>query len=185
MGIAKSHFYFFSYGSNLLLERIKARVPSVEIFQVYQLKGFRLKFNKVSKDGSTKANLQKTNDLNDLVWGVIQRIDHTEKPALDNAEGHGSGYELDSFDSPTDIYKIHYYIAKESKYLKEGNPYDWYLNYVIMGAIENNFPREYIKQLLSVAVAVDLTPESRKGYNKALTENIKIHKEINPEAWRR
>ena len=185
MSKEESTFFFFSYGSNLLLERIKSRVPSVKIVQSYQLNGFRLVFDKSSKDGSTKANIQKTGDSEDFVWGVIQRIDYSEKPALDKAEGLGYGYELGSFDSPTYEYKIFYYIAKDDKYLKEGKPYDWYLDYVLMGAIENDFPSEYIKQLLNIESTLDDAPETKTGYDKAVSENIKIHKELNPKVWKR
>lgn len=185
MSHEKRSFYFFSYGSNLLFERIKSRVPSVEIVKCYQLKEFRLVFDKISRDDSTKANLKKTGNSDHSVWGVIQKIDLSEKTALDITEGLGKGYELESFDSPTHTHEIYYYIAKDDKYLKEGNPYDWYLDYVIMGGIENDLPREYIKQLLNIAATVDHAPESRIGYDKGVTENIKMHKELNPKVWER
>jgi hypothetical protein len=187
MSVAKSYFYFFSYGSNLLFERIKERLPSVEIIQPYHLFGYNLIFNKSSKDGSTKANLQKTDNLSDFVWRVVQRIDITEKSSLDRAEGLGNGYNLNSFKLEIDgqVQDIHFFIATDRKYLKEGNPYDWYLDYVVKGAIENNFPIAHIKQLLSIAATVDHSMESRNSYNKELAGNIKMHKELNPEVWKR
>jgi len=175
MSEAASYFYFFSYGSNLLLERIKERVPSVEIVQTYQLIGFSLAFNKASSDGSTKTNIERTENPNDFVWGVIQRIDISEKSALDRAEGLGYGYDLDSFEIPEIDQEVHYYIAQESKYLKDGKPYDWYLGYVIYGAIENRFPNEYINALECIASDIDTDSDRREQHDKVLTKYKRHH----------
>jgi len=158
-----NHFYFFSYDSNLLFERIQERTPSVELVQAYRLDQFELVFNKLSKkDGSTKANISPSNQSN--VYGVIQRIDAMEKAALDRAEGLGYGYELDFFNLFIDDKKVEigYYIAKDSKYLAIGKPYDWYLEFVIFGAHEDGFPLEYQQQIKSVEYVIDQNAERRK-----------------------
>lgn len=164
------YFYFFSYGSNLLLEHIKLRTPSVEVIRNHQLDVFELIFNKRSTDGSTKANIHKTGDFRDFVLGVIQRIALEEKPKLDSAEGLGAGYVLESF--PLEIdgneRKIHYYIAIEEKYFILGKPYDWYLEYVIYGAIENGFPEDYIEGLKSIAFDIDKDKERREEHDIVL-----------------
>ena len=163
------HFYFFSYGSNLLLERIRKRTPSVEVLQEYRLDQFRLVFNKLSqKDGSTKANLARSDQS--YVYGVIHRIDIAEKPELDKAEGRGRGYNLDYFELSINnqSFQIGYYIAKESKYLFDGKPFDWYLEYVKYGAIENGFPPEYQRQLDEIEFDVDQNEDSRKEHDLLL-----------------
>jgi len=168
-----------------LLERIKARVPSVETIQRYQLSKYKLIFNKSSKDGSTKANIQKTDDPNDFVWGVIQRIDLSEKPTLDSAEGLGYGYTLNSFQLEIDnqVQEINFYIATDQNYLKEGNPYNWYLDYVIYGAIESDLPKAYFDELMRRPYTQDDAPTSRSGYDSAAEESIAAHKKQNSEVW--
>jgi hypothetical protein len=51
----------------------------------------RLRFHKVSNDGSGKCDAQATEDSNDYVIGVLFESDN-EKPALDRKEGLGIGY---------------------------------------------------------------------------------------------
>ncbi len=159
-----NHFYIFSYGSNMLLQRISERIESTESVDVHELKGFKLIFNKKSTDGSTKANIEETKDSNDSVWGVIHKIPLIEKPILDKFEGLGKGYLMHDFDLLVeDEYRsVHSYIATEYGYLEEGKPYDWYLNLVIAGAIENGFPDQYIQNLKAVESEIDMNVERRQ-----------------------
>ena len=176
-------FYFFSYGSNLLLERIKARTPSVDIIQPYKLTGYGIIFNKISDDGSTKTNIENNGNLENYVLGIVHRIDIKEKSILDRDE---AGYHLESkIISLEDNHQImlNFYVANSER-IQLGKPYSWYLNYVIMGAMENKLPRDYIDQLLSVEDVEDEKKEMRSGYNKELTEKIDAHKKRNPEVWR-
>lgn len=166
-----THCYVFSYGSNLLLERIRARTPSVEVVQPFQLFGHQLVFNKASQDGSTKANLVPSEEADHSVWGVIQRICLTEKPELDRVEGLGFGYDLHSFQHPSIDVSVQFYISRDSQYQKEGNPYDWYLNYVIQGAIENGFPAAYINKLYQIAFDVDPDVSRRAPHDWVLRMN--------------
>lgn len=180
---AESYFYFFSFGSNLLIERIKARTPSVEVVQTFSLSGYRILFNKESNDGSTKTNIERTGNASDSALGIIHRIDMEEKRKLDEDEaGYHTEDQLVVLDNGDEI-TLNYYIANKDR-ITTGKPYDWYMDYVIMGAIQNEFPQAYIQQLLSVAVNVDREPETRGGYNKKLTEKIQVHKKRNPEVWK-
>lgn len=87
----------FAYGSNMNLNRLTQRVPSAVKFCNVFLPGYKLVCNKVSKkDGSAKANIIKTDNLAELVWGVLFNINSNEKPLLDKAEGLGKGYNEDT-----------------------------------------------------------------------------------------
>lgn len=164
------HFYFFSYGSNLLFERIRERTPSVEVVQTYCLEQFKLTFNKLSKDGSTKANISHSNES--YVWGVIHRINLDEKKDLDRAEGLGYGYELDFFEKliNSEVVQIGYYIAKDSKFLSRGKPFDWYFEYVKYGAQENGFPHEYQESLQSIQYVKDRIESRRIEHEQILSK---------------
>ncbi len=151
------NFYIFSYGSNLLLQRIKERVASVKVVGKHELQGYKLVFNKQSIDGSTKANLVETGNPGDSVWGVIHRISQADKPILDQYEALGYGYLHMTF--PLNIEDqeqlIYAYVATEPQYLAMGDPYEWYLNFVIEGATENGFPEDYINQLRAIQSKLD------------------------------
>lgn len=168
--MAVQHLYIFSYGSNALLQRITERVESAEVVGHHQLQGFRLVFNKQSVDGSTKANLKETADQNDSAWGVIHKISAIDKSILDRYEGLGKGYLQMTFNLPVEgeYQSVHAYVATESRYLAKGNPYDWYLNFVIEGAIENGFPEDYVKKLKSIPSMLDLNTNRRKANEATL-----------------
>ena len=81
----------FCYGSNMSTDRITERCSSSTFISIAKVKGYKLLFNKISKDKSGKANLIYTGD-DSLVWGVIFDISEDQKPILDKAEGLGKGY---------------------------------------------------------------------------------------------
>lgn len=50
-------------------------------------------FDKASKDGSGKADCERTEGDGDVVYGGLFRISLSELGELDKAEGRGAGYE--------------------------------------------------------------------------------------------
>ena len=70
----------FSYGSNMSLARIRDRVPSARFFAVATLKAHRLKFHKISKDGSGKCDAKETENPEDKVVGIVYEFADDEKP---------------------------------------------------------------------------------------------------------
>jgi len=147
-------FYFISYGSNMLLNRIKKRTPSITVIDVIKLPGYKLVFNKKSKDGSTKANLVESTD--DHVYCVLHKIKVYDKPKLDKAESLGKGYNIKLIKDNT-----YAYVCEDNSYKAEGNPYTWYLNFLIEGAKENDFPEEYINYLKSFDSVYDMNEKRR------------------------
>lgn len=152
----KDDLFIFSYGSNLLTERIRRRVGYVESFVRYRLSGYRLVFNKPGADGSAKANLSQTNDPDDSVWGVIHGLNLTGKNMLDGFE---PGYNCIPLE--TAVGMLHTYSASVN--LKSGEPYGWYLDLIIAGAIEHNFPTGYIEWLRTIYVITDSNEDRRRA----------------------
>lgn len=145
----------FCYGSNMSSDRITERCSSSRFIGIAKVSGWKLSFNKISKDGSGKANLVWTGD-NSLVWGVIFDITDSEKPILDKFEGLGKGYdEFKLFvinDSGEEIECV-CYIATDEKYLDNGlKPYDWYKQWCLLGAREHSIPKDYILTIEGVDV---------------------------------
>lgn len=159
----------FAYGSNLNLNRLIKRVPSaVKVTNAF-LPGYKLICNKVSKDGSAKANIIKTDVTAKIVWGVLFTIDSKEKPLLDKAEGLDIGYNEDTltfFDETNNPCTAQVYIADSKAIDNTLLPYDWYKEFIISGAIQNKLPAEYILQLQSITCIRDHDEERRtKNYS--------------------
>lgn len=64
-------FLYFAYGSNMLFRRLKARTPSARLVGVGHVLGYRLVFDKVSKDGSGKCDIERTGVNADMVYGAL------------------------------------------------------------------------------------------------------------------
>lgn len=159
----------FAYGSNMNLNRLTKRVPSARKVSNAFLPGYKLICNKVSKDGSAKANIIKTDNLVEVVWGVLFTIDSNEKYLLDNAEGLGKGYiedTLNSFDETNNPYTAQAYIADSNSIDNTLLPYDWYKEFIVSGAIQNKLPAKYILQLQSITCVRDHDEQRRiKNYS--------------------
>lgn len=171
------HIYLLSYGSNMLFDRIYERITSVQVAGAHRLKGYRLAFNKQSADGSTKANIVATEDLNDCVHGVVHKIHHKDVLVL---SGYEKGYDLEHVDVSTNAYnnKLYAYVATNA-FIAQGKPYDWYLNLVIAGAMENQLPAVYVNQLKTISHKKDEnTDRSKKNHQLAMSQRIDNQKGI-------
>lgn len=159
----------FAYGSNMNLTRLLQRVPSAVKVSNAFLPGYKFVCNKVSKDGSAKANIIKTDISGELVWGVLFNIDNKEKPLLDKAEGLGLGYNEETlifFDQLSNSYSAQIYIADGNSINSHLLPFDWYKEFIVTGAIQNQLPAAYISQLQSIPCVPDPYEKRRlKNYS--------------------
>ena len=88
-------FLYFAFGSNMSSRRLTApgRAPSATRVTVGYVPGRRLTFDKFStRDRSGKCDCEATGVPADRVYGVVYRIDMSERAALDEAEGLHRGY---------------------------------------------------------------------------------------------
>lgn len=149
MSTTSQTFVTFAYGSNMLTSRIKdrKRCPSAHALGTAELRGYELKWHKRSSDGSGKCDVVQTNDANHVVYGVFYEIPMSEKPALDQAEGLGYGYEAKkvrvAFNGAICEASI-YYATEIDPSLK---PYTWYKALVVAGAKEHGLLSKYIERL--------------------------------------
>ena len=83
----------------MLIKKIKARCPSAEKIEPvthsqYMIRNHIFKFHKKSsKDFSAKGDVERTNNIDDVVYGVLFSIKKEEKRKLDREEGLHYGYE--------------------------------------------------------------------------------------------
>lgn len=144
--------YYFAYGSNMAVERLKNRVESAEKICVTKLEGYLLMFHKVSKkDGSGKCDIINTGKLEDKVYGVLFKVQSNNLGTLDKYEGRGYGYERtlvkvtsesgETFDAET-------YVATDIN--TDIRPYLWYKEHVLRGAKASGLPEAYISMINAV-----------------------------------
>lgn len=168
----------FAYGSNMNISRLKKRVPSATKISNASLNGYSFVFNKKSTDGSVKGNIVETNNANDKVWGVVFEIDEKEKEKLDDAEGLGKGYNetvMEVAGTDGQLLKAQVYIADSAAIDNTLQPYDWYKQYVVSGAVENGLPEDYRATLENWQATEDL---DKKRGQKHYTAMAKIDKPI-------
>jgi hypothetical protein len=161
----------FAYGSNMLTERLRRRVPSARAICVATLSGYELRWHKVSKDGSGKCDVVKSPQKN--VLGVVFEVLSSEKPVLDAEEGLGKGYEemsvaLDTANGPLKVQT--YYATNIDPTIA---PYTWYKALVIAGAKQHGLPDAYISALEQVAAEDDRDVERAKK-NFALAASASV-----------
>jgi|ERR1039458_7046738 hypothetical protein len=160
-------FLYFAYGSNMFTSRLTERAPSAVAIGTAFVEGRRLTFDKRSKDGSGKCDIEATGSPADRVWGVLFRIASDEAACLDKAEGLDHGYckgEVQAL-TPAGAKPAVAYFATDKD---PGRlPYHWYKRYVIAGATEHHLPAIYIAGIRDVPSQEDPDAARRSG-NEAL-----------------
>ena len=154
-------FLYFAYGSNMLKERLVARCSSARVVGKAFVRDYCIEFSKVSKDGSGKATIQSYE--NSKQYGVLFKIDQTQREALDRAEGLGVGYEQLALESVVncssgEINSAYTYQAINLNPVLV--PFDWYLALVIAGAEQHGLPANYIASLRQTKFKVDPSPKT-------------------------
>uniref|UniRef100_H3B5L3 gamma-glutamylcyclotransferase n=1 Tax=Latimeria chalumnae TaxID=7897 RepID=H3B5L3_LATCH len=146
----REFFFYFSYGSNLLRERLQLRNPSAGFHAAARLQNYRLAF------GNHKGRLNTrwhggvatiVESPGEKVWGVVWKLNVLDLPSLDKSGGARSG----AFIPPqvgASISKIHsmvleMYVAP----LPPGNPL---LQVICLGAKQDNLPHEYQRKLEAI-----------------------------------
>lgn len=156
--VSSGDFLYFAYGSNMSLRRLRSadRAPSAEPIGRASLAGYRLVFDKLGRDGSGKADCEKTGNAAERVWGGLFRVCGADRAALDRVEGAGRGYEPTSVvvlaDSDVPVTAITYLATDKRSGLE---PYGWYLRHVIEGAMELSLPPDYVARIRTIEGIVD------------------------------
>lgn len=145
----------FAYGSNMLISRLRERVPSAKRLATAKLPGHALCWHKVSDDGSGKCDAFETRAEGAMIFGVVFEIAAAEKANLDRAEGLGHGYAekqviVETDDGPRSVQM--YYATRIDPNVV---PYDWYKAIVIAGARQNQLPSDYVTCLMAAKVKTD------------------------------
>jgi hypothetical protein len=141
---------YFAYGSNLLLARMRERIPGAEPLGAARLAGYRLCLDKRGRDGSGKANLRE--DANGCVWGVVYRFDACEWPRLDACEPGYERFAL-SVELAGALHAAHAY--RSHRLIRDPVPFAWYKRLIVAGAREHGLPQEWLRLLEALPERAD------------------------------
>ena len=120
----------------MLEQRLTKRVKSTEFFSNAWIRGYEVRFRKISIDGSGKADLVETGDLEDIVHGVVYQFDPDHWPALDKHEGatgNNPGYDRVPIRVHTDLgdRDVTTYLARRGRIDESRKPYTWYRDVIL------------------------------------------------------
>jgi len=150
---------YFAYGSNMATSRLRApnRAPSARSLGVEVLRQHSLRFHKKSQDVSGKCDAYSTGRTADVVVGVVFEVDPRDKAALDGAEGLGRGYEEREVPVEMDgeTVRAFCYLAEPEWMQVNLAPYDWYKDWILLGAREHGLPEHYIRSIEMVEAHSD------------------------------
>lgn len=143
--------YYFAYGSNMLSERMRGRIPEAKVVGMACLSDWELVWDKISQDGSGKANLKK--QKRNLVWGVVYNVPDRNIPDLDKVEGGYQRIETEVQFPNQDKPLVFTYVSER----RDANlvPYQWYKELVLEGAQEHSLPADYIDHIKQVIAKPD------------------------------
>lgn len=147
----------FAYGSNLLAERLLARVPQARFVGVGWVPGWRFAMNVRSTDGSAKANAIHTGRDEDVLHGALYELDETGKAVLDGFEDVGGAYRIEIVTAQTKAgpREAYLYTGNQDRFVEGMPPYDWYLGFILAGARQRELPAKFIHSLETILTRSD------------------------------
>jgi cation transport regulator ChaC len=142
---------YFAYGSNMDPQRMNERDVHFSQRRHAILKGYALKFNKVSSNNPREGYANIVQKKDEIVEGVLYEIPESDLSKLDRAEGYPTHYQkmsvLVKLDDDTEVWAVTY-VAQPSK-LREGlKPTREYLNHLL--AAQDILSESYVEKLRSV-----------------------------------
>lgn len=168
---------YFAYGSNMLTERLRDRVPSAQPVTTACLRGYHLRFHKRSRDGSAKCNIVGADDQSMSVYGVLFSFATDDLSALDAAENRGYGYERCRVHPQTDeeSFEAFAYVAQPAYVDDALQPYGWYKALVTAGASQHTLPSPYRTRLQNIRSYPDPNEDRRARHKSLLRAAGQLH----------
>lgn len=137
--------------------RLFSRISGVTNIGTARLRGYQLRFHKLSqKDGTGKCDAFRTDNQHDYVYGVVYCLSPEKKYLLDSIEGVGVGYREEKVQVTMETgeqKEASMYVAITIQ--SSLKPYNWYKEHVLHGARENHLPEDYIEIIEKKAVIED------------------------------
>jgi sulfite reductase (NADPH) flavoprotein alpha-component len=143
--------WYFGYASNMDLISLRAKGVEPRASKRAVLPGWRLRFNvrHFFRHEGGVANIERTDERADVVWGVLHLCDDADLALLDVAEANGYGYGRISIRVLTQRgeQEAITYVGMPS-FIDEGcRPCRRYLNILIRGATQAQIDSDYVDAL--------------------------------------
>lgn len=142
---------YFAYGSNMKVERLRERIGDSPKLSVGRVPETRLLFNKLSRDGSAKANISHDPDCE--VWGVVFAVTHEQFAKLDKLEGGYERRRVNVYLNDGSMIQAETYSSVKTN--DRTLPFESYKRLVVDGATENRLPSAYVRYLSSCPAKPD------------------------------
>ena len=167
---------YFAYGSNMLEQRLMDRVKSAEFFSNAWIRGYEVRFRKISIDDSGKADLVQTGDLEDIVHGVVYEFDPADWHTLDKHEGatgNNPGYDRVPIQVHTDLGNrdVTTYLARRGRIDESLKPYTWYRDLIRCGAEQHGLPEDYRQKIENIVDIPD--PDGNRKEKREAEKQIR------------
>ncbi|MEO5695988.1 MAG: gamma-glutamylcyclotransferase family protein [Burkholderiaceae bacterium] len=147
--------YYFAYGSNMLLRRMRERTPSARVVATGRVDRHELRWHKLGLDGSGKCDMIQVDHAGACVHGVVYEICTSEKPLLDAAESLGVGYAQKQVVVKTGATTLRAWLYHALSIDPGAVPYAWYKSLVVGGAKEHALDAAYLRILDAVVAKPD------------------------------
>ncbi len=158
--------FYAAYGSNLHPARLSERTPSASLVGTSFLDGWSLRFHKRGKDRSGKCNIERGGGG---VFLALYEMEAADQRELDRIEGNG--YTRTELAVPG-FGQCMTYRAVPDAVDDTLDPFDWYVELVVLGARTLEFDGAYIDELAATRTVVD--PHSvRREHHYRLIEAIR------------
>lgn len=141
--------FYFAYGSNLNKEQIYSRIGYVHSEYKVTLEGYSFIYNKKSKDGTSKANIEQSGD--ELTRGICYEIDLYQFDQLKNtAEKDYQDIEVWVKTDEGKYIIAKSFSAKNKFIITDTLPSPKYVKIILDGAKESQLPDDYISKYIAV-----------------------------------
>ncbi|XP_033754271.1 gamma-glutamylcyclotransferase-like [Pecten maximus] len=152
--MSRPTFMYFSYGSNLLKERLLLRNPTAVFQSIANLQDYKLAFEAIqdpkrSRWHGSVATIVEKSGAN--VWGAVWELDVKDLPNLDRQEGIYKGFDVKVVSSEgQELICRTYKLDKTGDPAFDSRPSPHYKDVILRGARELQLPDDYLKFLQNI-----------------------------------
>ncbi|XP_071959657.1 gamma-glutamylcyclotransferase-like [Antedon mediterranea] len=149
--LRRGFFLYFSYGSNLLRERLLIKNPSATFLTIAKLEDYKLVFGqqKSWKSSVWKGGVASVEySPGDHVWGVVWKLSRRHLKTLDQQEGGYHGIEVNTESTTEGTLTCRTYVISNEVVLCPPHPN--YLDVIVRGAVQNELGEDYIDKLKAI-----------------------------------